>query len=103
MSRGREALVAALGHDWARYLGHLVSFAFVGGGWIAHSSMTRFIRVVDPPLMRLNLLLLLVVSMLPLTTGVVANHLLVSFSTVSRDMSLSFGAERSPSCCSGWA
>ena len=90
----KEALVAGLVHEWPRYLGYLVSFAFIGGVWISHSKLTRFIRVVDAPLMRLNLLLLLSVSILPFTTGVVANHLFESYLTVSHDISTSFGAER---------
>jgi TMEM175 potassium channel family protein len=28
---GHEALVKALGHEWPRYLGYFVSFAFIGG------------------------------------------------------------------------
>ena len=27
-----------LGHEWPRYLGYLVSLAFIGGVWIAHSN-----------------------------------------------------------------
>ena len=38
-----------------RYLGYFVSFAFIGGVWIAHSNMTRFVKAADPGLMRLNL------------------------------------------------
>jgi uncharacterized membrane protein len=90
----KEALAAGLEHEWPRYLGYLVSFAFIGGVWIAHSNVTRFIRVVDAPLMRLNMLLLLFVSLLPFTTGVVANHLFESYLAVSNDISRSFGAER---------
>jgi len=30
--------VRGLGHEWPRYLGCLVSFAFIGGVWIAHSN-----------------------------------------------------------------
>jgi len=35
---GHEALVRGLGHEWPRYLGYLVSLAFIGGVWIAHSN-----------------------------------------------------------------
>jgi TMEM175 potassium channel family protein len=49
---GHEALVRGLGHEWPRYLGYLVSFAFIGGAWIVHSNMTRFIKSADPTLMR---------------------------------------------------
>jgi uncharacterized membrane protein len=59
-------------------VGYFVSFAFIGGVWIAHSNLTRFIKAADADLMRLNLLLLLFVSFLPFTTGVVATHLFAS-------------------------
>jgi len=61
--------------EWPAYLGYFVSFAFIGGSWIAHSNMTRFIKMADAALMRLNLLLLLFVSFLPFTTSLMATHL----------------------------
>src|SRR3954451_4192118 len=91
---GGEPLVATLEQEWPRYLGYLVSFAFIGGVWIAHSNMTRFLRVVDAPLLRLNLLLLLFVSLLPFTPATVATHLFVSYLTPGGDVSTSYGAER---------
>src|SRR5262252_2899732 len=75
---GHEALVQGLEHEWPRYLGYFVSFAFIGGVWIAHSNMTRFLKAADPELMRLNLVLLLFVSFLPFTTAIAATHLFVS-------------------------
>ena len=75
---GHEPLVQGLGHEWPRYLGYFVSFAFIGGAWIAHSTMTRFIKAADPDLMRLNLMLLLFVSLLPFTTAIAATHLFAS-------------------------
>jgi uncharacterized membrane protein len=72
---GQEHLVQGLGHEWPRYLGYFVSFAFIGGVWIAHSNLTRFIKAADPDLMRLNLMLLLFVSFLPFTTAIAATHL----------------------------
>jgi hypothetical protein len=74
---GQEALVKGLEHEWPRYLGYSVSFAFIGVVWIAHSNMTRFIKAADPALMRLNLMLLLLVPVLPFTTAVAAAHLFV--------------------------
>ena len=75
---GHEQLVPGLEHEWARYLGYFISFAFIGGVWIAHSNMTRFLKAADPDLMRLNLVLLLFVSFLPFATAIVATHLLGS-------------------------
>lgn len=70
-----EGLLHELGQEWAGYLGYFVSFAFIGGVWIAHSNMTRFVKAADAVLMRLNLVLLLLVSFLPFTTSLLANHL----------------------------
>ena len=91
---GREGLVAGLEHEWPRYLGYLVSFAFIGGVWMAHSNLTSFIRAMDARLMRLNLLLLLFVSLLPFTTAVVATHLFTSFRAFDHASTLTLGAER---------
>ncbi|MEE4276051.1 MAG: TMEM175 family protein [Thermoleophilia bacterium] len=70
-----DRLWHALGREWPGYLGYFVSFAFIGGAWIAHSNMTRFVKAADAVLMRLNLVLLLLVSFLPFTTSLLANHL----------------------------
>jgi uncharacterized membrane protein len=75
---GHQALVEGLEHEWPRYLGYFVSFAFIGGVWVAHSNMTRFLKAVDPVLMRLNLMLLLFVSFLPFTTAIAATHVFAS-------------------------
>jgi uncharacterized membrane protein len=76
--RGEE-LVHSLEHEWPRYLGYFVSFTFIGGVWVAHSNMTRFIKAADATLMRLNLTLLLSVSILPFTTAIAATHLFAAF------------------------
>ena len=41
-------LVSGLEGEWPRYLGYFVSFAFIGGVWIAHSNLTRFIKPPTP-------------------------------------------------------
>jgi len=76
---GHEHLASELGREWPRYLGYLVSFAFIGSVWVAHSTVSHFIKAVDTTLMRLNLTLLLFVSFLPFTTGIAATHLFASF------------------------
>lgn len=82
----RDALV----EEWPAYLGYLISFAFIGGAWIAHSTTTRFIRAVDAAWMRLNLLLLLFVSFLPFTTSLMASHL---NQTDARTVTVIFGVD----------
>ena len=44
-----------LADEWPAFLGYIVSFAFIGSSWIAHSTMTRFINSADGALLRLNL------------------------------------------------
>ena len=90
---GSEALVKGLEHEWPRYLGYFISFAFIGGVWIAHSNMTRFLKAADPDLMRLNLSLLLFVSFLPFTTAVAATHLFAS-NLALHDLTVSSTPER---------
>src|SRR5215472_10304147 len=90
---GHQALVKGLEHEWPRYLGYFVSFAFIGGVWVAHSNMTRFLKAADPDLMRLNLILLLFVSFLPFTTAVAATHLFAS-NLSFHDLTVATTAER---------
>ena len=74
-------------------MGYFVSFAFIGGVWIAHSTLTRFIKVADPDLLRLNLMLLLSVSFLPFTTAIAATHLFASNLTF-HEVTVSTSTER---------
>ena len=90
---GQEALLRGLEHEWPRYLGYFVSFAFIGGVWIAHSNLTRFIKAADPDLLRLNLMLLLFVSFLPFTTAIAATHLFASNLSL-REITISTSTER---------
>src|SRR4051794_41363244 len=46
----KEALVAGLEHEWPRYLGYLVSFAFIGGGGSAPRTPTRGVPALAAPL-----------------------------------------------------
>ena len=71
---GSKDLGAALLAEWRVYLSYLVSFAFVGGWWVAHSNLTRFLRSGNGAFFRLNLLALLFVSVTPFTTSLVGEH-----------------------------
>lgn len=68
-------LTTALLAEWPAYLGYLISFAFIGASWVAHNTTTTYLRAVNPVWMRLNLLVLLAVSLLPFTTSLMATHL----------------------------
>ena len=67
-------LGAALLAEWRMYLSYLVSFAFVGGWWIAHSNLTRFMRSGNGAFFRLNLVGLLFVSVMPFTAALAGEH-----------------------------
>ena len=51
--------------EWPSYLAYLVSFSTVGAVWIGHAVITEFLERATPLLIRLNLVLLMVVSSLP--------------------------------------
>jgi uncharacterized membrane protein len=61
--------------QWPSYLAYLVSFATIGVAWLMHSAMTEYLHGVDTPFIRLNLLLLLLVSFLPFPTALVAQYI----------------------------
>ena len=72
---GPEALVPALIEQRPEFVGYLVSFAFIGGSWIAHARMTRLMKRGDGLVAEINLLFLLFVALLPFTTSVMVTHL----------------------------
>jgi uncharacterized membrane protein len=61
-------LWAAVVNEWPSYLAYLVSFSTVGAVWVAHTVITECLVRATPVLIRLNLLLLMVVSFLPFPT-----------------------------------
>jgi uncharacterized membrane protein len=64
----------ALLEEWRVYLTYVVSFVFVGGWWVSHSNLTRFIRAGSGTAFRLNLLALLFVSVIPFTASLMGEH-----------------------------
>jgi uncharacterized membrane protein len=65
----------ALADEWPSYLAYVTSFLTIGSVWLAHNRLFSRIEALDATMMRLNLLLLLVVSFLPFPTGLVAEAL----------------------------
>jgi uncharacterized membrane protein len=65
----------SLVHEWPSYLAYVTSFLTIGGIWMAHHGLFVRLRCVDPTLMRLNIVLLMLVSFLPFPTGVLADAL----------------------------
>jgi uncharacterized membrane protein len=60
---------------WPFYLAYVVSFLTIGAAWLAHTGITDRLIKADFPLLRINLLLLLVVALLPFPTRLVAEGL----------------------------
>lgn len=60
--------------EWPTYVAYVVSFASVDALWLEHNVITEHLRVTDTVLIRLNLLLLMVVSFLPFPTGLLSEY-----------------------------
>jgi uncharacterized membrane protein len=70
-----DDLLRAFLAEWPSFLAYLVSFATIGVAWLKHAAITHFLQGVDAIFIRLNLLLLLLVSFLPFPTGLVAEYI----------------------------
>ncbi len=68
-------VLPALAESWSDFLGYAISFAFVGGIWLSHAGLTKNMKQVDDVSFRLNLVLLLFVSLLPFTTKLMVAHM----------------------------
>ena len=67
-------LIGALVDQWPSYLAYFVSFSTIGAVWMAHTVITEYLDHSDSVLLRLNLMLLLVVSFLPFPTRLLAEY-----------------------------
>jgi len=70
-----EDLIPALMHTWPEFLAYMISFAFIGGIWISHASVTHLMKQESSTSYRLTLLMLFFVSILPFSTKLMATHL----------------------------
>jgi uncharacterized membrane protein len=68
-------LGAALAHQWPAYFAYLVSFLVIGIIWVNHHTMFSKVNLVDRPVLFANLALLLVVSVIPFPTRLLAEYL----------------------------
>jgi uncharacterized membrane protein len=69
-----DDLLGALIDQWPSYLAYLVSFSTIGAVWLVHTVITEYLDHSDSVFLRLNLLLLLVVSFLPFPTRLLAEY-----------------------------
>lgn len=70
-----EDMIPALVQAWPEFLAYLISFAFVGGIWISHASVTHLTKKESSSSYRLTLVMLFFVSLLPFLTKLMAMHL----------------------------
>src|SRR5262245_6258911 len=68
-------LLPALLAQWPEFLGYFISFAFIGGIWIAHAELTKLMKCGDVVAYGINLLVLLFAALLPFTTRLMVTHL----------------------------
>ena len=71
-ARDFDNLWKGIADQWPSYLGYATSFLTVGALWLAHHGIFRRLSSADGVVMRLNLLLLMLVSFLPFPTKLVA-------------------------------
>ena len=71
---GRD-LGGAIRALWPSYLAYVASFSTIGAAWLGHNAITEYLDRADPAFVRLNLLLLLIVSFLPFPTRLVAEYI----------------------------
>jgi uncharacterized membrane protein len=69
-----DLLGAVLG-QWPSYPAYLVSFSTIGAVWLEHTVITEFLDRATSVLIRLNLLLLMVVSFLPFPTRLLGEYI----------------------------
>lgn len=73
--RWSQDLLAAILQQWPIYLAYIVTFSTIGAIWLAHTAITDHLAATDSVEMRINILLLLVVSFLPFPTRLLAAYI----------------------------
>lgn len=68
-------MLPALKESWPDFLGYLISFAFIGGIWLTHATLTKVMKHGDSVAYSMNLILLLLVAVLPFSTSLMVTHL----------------------------
>lgn len=68
-------LLTDLMHEWRSFLAYFVSFSTIGAMWLGHSAITDRIDRIDAGFVQRNLLVLLIASLLPFSTRLLAAYL----------------------------
>jgi len=74
-SNAGHDLLHAIGSLWPSYLAYVSSFSTIGAAWLGHNAITEYLERADAAFVRLNLLLLLIISFLPFPTRLVAEYI----------------------------
>jgi uncharacterized membrane protein len=74
-SGSEDELLEAVVDQWPSYLAYLVSFSTIGAVWLLHTVITEHLAHATSAFVRLNLLLLLVVSLLPFPTRLLGEYI----------------------------
>jgi uncharacterized membrane protein len=72
---GHGTLAHQLAEKWPGYVAYLISFFTIGIIWVNHHALVSNVAQVTRGLLYLNLVLLLFVVLIPVTTGTVADYL----------------------------
>src|ERR1700728_201189 len=80
-----------LGLAWPQYAAYVVSFLTIGIMWMNHHVLFSHVRLVDRPLMLLNMLLLMGVVAIPFPTALVAEHLIGPNASGGRPAAVVYG------------
>jgi uncharacterized membrane protein len=74
-TKAANHLLSSILHHWPAYLAYVTSFFAIGVIWLQHSAVTATLRAADATLFRLNLLVLLFASFLPVPTRLVTEFI----------------------------
>ena len=74
-SGSERDLLGAVVSQWPAYLAYLVSFSTIGAVWLEHTVITEYLDRATSVFIRLNLLLLMVVSFLPFPTWLLGEYI----------------------------
>jgi uncharacterized membrane protein len=74
-SNAGRHLLRSIADQGPAYLAYVTSFSTIGAAWLAHNAITEYLDRADPAFVRLNLMLLLLVSFLPFPTRLFAEYI----------------------------
>ena len=71
----RADLWIALINQWPTYFAFVISFFFIGIGWVNHHGMFKYIKRTDHTLLLLNLVFLMFIVLVPFSASLLAEYI----------------------------